>query len=176
MTKRPQRSVSAGIKSDQKPFYDAGIPNPIILQMNYAQAIKRSPREVAAARAAAAAAAAASFTTVSSFTTTTTTTAATKSKGSVHVPLHPIWTTPRGRSDSCMSDVSDAWSTASSPSSSVSNSSNDSINQLPLQVQQQRTMAVRDSSPSPSVSSEKSSSSAKERSIGGRHMLIQREG
>ncbi|KAG0067004.1 hypothetical protein BGZ89_006597 [Linnemannia elongata] len=84
MTKRPQRSVSAGIKSDQKPFYDAGIPNPIILQMNYAQAIKRSPREVAAARAAAAAAAAASFTTVSSFTTTTTTTAATKSKGSVH--------------------------------------------------------------------------------------------
>ncbi|KAF9551751.1 hypothetical protein EC957_004074 [Mortierella hygrophila] len=159
-TKRSQRSVSAGMKSDQKPFYDAGIPNPIILQMNYAQAIKRSPREVAAARAAAASAS--SFTTVSSITTATTTNATTKGKGAARVPLHPIWTAPRGRSDSCMSDASDAGSTMSSPSSSVSNSSNDSINQLPLQLQQQRTMTVRDSSPSPSMSS----SSANERSLG----------
>ncbi|KAF9148213.1 hypothetical protein BG015_010068 [Linnemannia schmuckeri] len=161
------------MKSDQKPYYDAGIPNPIILQMNYAQAIKRSACEVTAARAAAAAAAAATFSYAvpPSITTTTATVATKTTRGAARVSPQPIWTTARGRSDSCMSDVSDAGSTTSSPSSSVSNTSNDSIYQLPLQrqlqqQQQQRAMAVRDSSPSPSASYDKSSSSsAKERSL-----------
>ncbi|KAF8946203.1 hypothetical protein BGZ47_001091 [Haplosporangium gracile] len=177
-TRCPPRSVSVGMKSDQKPYYDAGIPNPIILQMNYAQAIKRSACEVTAAKAAAAAAAAAaafSYAIPRSITTTTATIATKTTKGAACVSPQPISTTARGRSDSCMSDMSDAGSTTSSHSSSVSYSSNDSINQLPLQLQlqqqqqqQQRAVIVRDSSPSPNVSSDKdksSSSSTKERSL-----------
>ena len=146
-----QTSVSSGMMIDHKSFRDAGIPNPIILQMNYAQAIKRSPIEVAAAKAAAVKAAAAA----ASATNTTT-----RMSAQARVP-HPIWTAARGRSDSCMSDVSDAGSVTSTPTS-VSNSSTDSINQLP--VHHPRTL--RDSSPTPSATSEKSLSSHKGRSLG----------
>ncbi|KAF9132700.1 hypothetical protein BGW39_011563 [Mortierella sp. 14UC] len=158
-SRRAQRSVSAGMKMEHKPIYGDEIPNPITLQMNYAQAIKRSPQEVAAARAAAAAASL-------SFTTTTIPTTTTTSKIPRMAPPtpHPIWTTARGRSDSCISDVSDAGSTPSSPASSVSNSSMDSINQLSLQHQQQQQKStMRGSSPTPNATSDKSEQS-KERS------------
>ncbi|KAG0277824.1 hypothetical protein BGZ95_005267 [Linnemannia exigua] len=161
-SRRTQRSVSASMRVDQKSYYDDGIPNPIILQMNYAQAIKRSAHEVAAARAAAG-----SYftTTISTTTKNNKTPTAIAARGRAHPPPpHSIWTTVRGRSDSCMSDVSDAESTSSSPASSVSNSSIDSINQLPLLQQQKKSAAGRDSSPTPSAMSEQSEKS-KERSL-----------
>ncbi|KAF9910674.1 hypothetical protein EC991_005980, partial [Linnemannia zychae] len=152
---RAQRSVSVGMKVEHKPFYDE-IPNPIILQMNYAQAIKRSAQEVAAARAAAATASPSFKTTAITATTTTN-----KTTRVVPPAPHPIWTTARGRSDSCMSDVSDAGSTSSSPASSVSNSSMDSINQLPLQQQQQQASEKSDQSRERSLDSKRRASRKK---------------
>ncbi|KAG0217658.1 hypothetical protein BGX33_009943 [Mortierella sp. NVP41] len=117
-SRRAQRSVSAGKEMGEKqPFHDTGILNPIILQMNYAQPIKRSPQEVAAAKAKATAAALAVAVTKNTAPNTTTTTITSIAHGRQVPP--PIWTTVRGRSESCMSDVSDAGSTTSSPTSSV---------------------------------------------------------
>ncbi|KAF9931607.1 hypothetical protein FBU30_009880 [Linnemannia zychae] len=116
--------------------------------MNYAEAIKRSPQEVAATRAAARAAALLAI-------------RAKTIADQVPVPPPPIQTTACSRSGSRMSDCSDSESTVSSPSSAVStNSSTDSISQLPF-----RQRLDRDSNVDSHVAFEKSSLITKERSL-----------